>query len=55
MNKLFLEQFEEGEKFWDAYKACVEENRVRPDRSIYYVRWAQSFLNFLPEKPLRDR
>jgi hypothetical protein len=23
--------------FWEAYRACVEENRVRLDRSPFYV------------------
>ncbi|MBT3259609.1 MAG: integron integrase [Deltaproteobacteria bacterium] len=42
-------------RFWDAFKACAEENRVRPDRSGFYVRWAQAFVDFLPEKRLRER
>jgi hypothetical protein len=32
--------------FWEAYRACTEENRVRPDRSPFYVRgknWGQTF------------
>jgi integron integrase len=41
--------------FWEAYKECAEENRVRPDRSPFYVNWARSFANFLPEKPLKTR
>jgi hypothetical protein len=41
--------------FWDAYRACAEENRVRPNRSPFYVNWAKDFANFLPEKSLRDR
>src|SRR4030043_1603540 len=41
--------------FWEAYRACVEENRVRPDRSPFYVSWARDFANFLPEKALKDR
>ena len=44
-----------GGSFWEAYRACAEENRVRPDRSPFYVNWAKDFANFLPEKPLRDR
>jgi len=44
-----------GGSFWEAYRACAEENRVRPDRSTFYVNWARDFANFLPEKPLRDR
>lgn len=43
------------QKFWNAFKACVEENRVRPDRSPFYVKWAQTFVDFLPGKRLRDR
>ncbi len=43
------------DSFWEAYRACAEENRVRPDRSPFYVSWARDFANFLPEKPLRDR
>jgi hypothetical protein len=41
--------------FWEAYQGCVEENRVRPDRSPFYVNWAKDFANFLPEKPLKER
>ena len=41
--------------FWEAYRACTEENRVQPDRSPFYVNWAKDFANFLPEKPLTDR
>jgi hypothetical protein len=41
--------------FWEAYRGCAEENRVRPDRSPFYVNWAKDFANFLPEKPLKDR
>ena len=41
--------------FWEAYRACAEENRVRPDRSPFYVNWARDFANFLPEKPLKER
>jgi hypothetical protein len=43
------------DSFWEAYRACAEENRVRPDRSPFYVNWARDFANFLPEKPLKDR
>jgi integron integrase len=42
-------------KFWEAYRACAEENRVRPDRSPFYVKWAKDFAGFLPEKPLETR
>jgi hypothetical protein len=40
--------------FWEAYQACAEENRVRPDRSPSYVNWAKTFANFLPGKPLKE-
>ena len=46
---------EESQKFWEAFRACTEENRVSPDRSSFYVRWAQAFARFLPEKLLQDR
>ncbi len=38
--------------FWEAYRACMEENRVRPDRSPFYVNWAKDCAHFLPDKPL---
>ncbi len=43
------------QKFWDAFNACVEDNRVRPDRSGFYVKWVQAFVNSQPGKRLRDR
>ncbi len=43
------------ESFWEAYRACTEENRVRHDRAQFYVNWAKDFANFLPEKLLKDR
>jgi hypothetical protein len=27
----------ERDLFWEAYRGCAEENRVRPDRSQFYV------------------
>ena len=44
-----------AQRFWDAFKACLEENRIRPDRSSFYVKWAQAFVDFIPGKRLRDR
>jgi hypothetical protein len=41
--------------FWEAYRACVEENKVRPDHSPFYVSWAKDFANFLSEKPFLDQ
>ena len=48
MNEKRQNQSDTEQKFWDAFKACVEENRVRPDRSLFYVKWAQAFVDFLP-------
>jgi len=36
----------EPERFWDAYRGCAEENRVRPDRSPFYVRRAKDFSKY---------
>jgi hypothetical protein len=33
----------------------VEDHRVRADRSPFYVKWAQAFVDLLPGKRLRDR
>ena len=44
-----------SQRFWDAYKASVEENRVRPDLSIFYVKWVRAFVDFIPGKRLRER
>ena len=41
--------------FWEAYRACAEENRVASDHLPFYVNWAKTFANFLPGKPLKDR
>jgi hypothetical protein len=41
--------------FWEAYRACAEENRIPPDRSPFYVNWAKTFANFTPEKSLKER
>jgi hypothetical protein len=41
--------------FWEAYRGCVEEKSVRPDRSPFYVNWAKDFANFLPEKPFPEQ
>jgi hypothetical protein len=46
---------DERATFWKAYRACVEANGVRPDRSPFYVKRAQTFARFLPQKRLRDR
>ena len=43
------------ESFWEAYRACAEENRVAPDRLPFYVNWAKNFANFLPEKTFPEQ
>ena len=48
-------KIEPHQHFWEAYRVCVEENRVRPDHSPFYVRWVRDFAGFLPEKSLKDR
>jgi len=50
-----LQHLTPARKFWSAFQACVEENRVQHDRSAYYVKWAQAFYRFLSGKRLRDR
>ena len=50
-----LHNSKERERFWEAYRGCAEENRVRPDRSPFYVRWGKDFDSFLQGKPLKDR
>ena len=55
MNEESQKRSTASQKFWDAFKACVEDSRVRPDRSIFYVKWGQAFVNFLPGKRLLDR
>lgn len=52
---VFGRNSEERDCFWKAHRACVEENRVRPERSLFYVKWAQDFAGFLPEMRLVDR
>jgi integron integrase len=55
MSEKVQNQATAAQRFWDAFKACLEENRIRPDRSSFYVKWAQAFVDFLPGKKLRDR
>jgi len=54
MEQKSQQQSEAARKFWEAFKACVEENRVRPDRSGFYEKGAQTLVDFLPEKWLRE-
>ena len=51
----FRNSSKERSGFGEAYRACAEENRVRPDRSPFYVSWAKDFANFLPEKPFPEQ
>ena len=55
VNTKSLQNSSERDRFWEAYRGCAEENRVRPDRSPFYVRWVKDFDNFLKDKPLKDR
>lgn len=48
-------KIEEEKRFWEAYRGCAEENRVAPDRSRFYVKWAKEFTSFMPEKRLKAR
>jgi len=40
-----LNQVEERQKFWEAFKSCLEENRIAPDRSRYYVHRVKVFID----------
>jgi hypothetical protein len=55
VNIMGLQNSSERDRFWEAYRGGAEENRVRPDRSLFYVRWVKDFESFLQRKPLRDR
>lgn len=41
---------EKTKKFREACRACVEEHHVPSQRLGFYVRWAQEFAAFQPEK-----
>jgi hypothetical protein len=43
------------DRFGKAYRGFAEENRVRPERSPFYVRWAKAGENVLRKKSLKDR
>jgi integrase len=55
MSEVKQKQLTAAQRFWDAFRSCVEDNRVDPDHSGYYVRWVQAFFRFIPGKRLRDR
>lgn len=48
------QESDEAHTFRRAYRACVEENRGRPERSSFYVKWAQDFAGFMPRRRLRE-
>jgi hypothetical protein len=48
-------QFDAIKQFWDVYQAMLEESRIRPDLSVFYVKWAKAFVEFLPGKRPRNR
>ncbi len=43
------------ERFWAAYRSCVEQNRVNPKHAGFYVGWAQRFVEYQPDKRLTQR
>jgi hypothetical protein len=43
------------QRFWGAYRACVEEQRVNPKQAGFYVRWVQAFIDHQPGKRLAQR
>ena len=45
---------EKIKKFRETYRACVEAQHVPPERSDFYVRWAQEFVAFQPARKLRE-
>jgi len=49
------QQFTPAQRFWDAFRSCVEENSVTPGHSPYYVKGVQAFSRFLSQAALRDR
>ena len=55
MNTIQSKQPTAAQRFWDAFRSCVEDNRVDSRHSGYYVKWAQAFFRFIPGKGLRDR
>lgn len=55
MSEIKVKDLTSVQKFWNAFKSCVEENRVGLNHSGYYVKWAQTFYRFFPGKRLRDR
>jgi hypothetical protein len=48
-------KLEKQQRFWDAYREAAEENRVRTDLLVYYEKWVKTFIDFMPDKNLRER
>ncbi len=48
-------KLDKQQRFWEAYRGAVDENRVRADLVAYYVKWARSFAAVMPDKDLRER
>lgn len=46
---------EQVRRFWAAYRACVESLHVPPARAGYYAAWARQFVEYQPEKKLKER
>lgn len=42
-------------KFWQDFKAIVEQNKVLPKVVEWYLKWAKAFENALPHIPLHER
>lgn len=42
-------------KFWQDFKAIVEQNKVSPKAAEWYLKWAKAFENALPHIPLHER
>ena len=48
-------KLEKQQRFWKAYQGAAEENRVRTDLLVFYVKWAKAFADFMPDKELQER
>jgi hypothetical protein len=48
-------KLEKQQRFWDAYRGAAEKNRARTDFLAYYVKWVKAFVDFMPDKDLRER
>ena len=48
-------RLEKQQGFWDTYRGAAEENRVGTDLLVYYEKWVKTFVDFMPDKDLRER